>query len=239
MRDGKILHCVLFCLCLFMACLSARAEEKILFREDFASLEQWRPVHFPNIKKHTDYSVETRGQEHYLRAESNASASALVYRQEFNPYEYPRVRWRWKVDNLYEKAQPGAKSGDDYPMRVYIVFRYDPASASLFEKFKYETMRALYGEYPPHSSLTYVWSSKVDDKKIHESPYTSKARVIHLREGDRHVGTWQEENINILEDYEKAFGKKPPPAASIGIMNDSDNTGERSVSYLDYIEVYR
>ena len=24
----------------------------------------------------------------------------------------------------------------------------------------------------------------------------------------------------------------------VGIMNDSDNTGEQSISYLDYIEVY-
>ena len=36
-----------------------------------------------------------------------------------------------------------------------------------------------------------------------------------------------------------AFGCKPPEKAGIAMMNDSDNTGEQSVSYLDYIEGYR
>jgi hypothetical protein len=40
------------------------------------------------------------------------------------------------------------------------------------------------------------------------------------------------------KNYKRAFGKKPPPGARIGSMNDSDNTAERSVSYIDYIEVY-
>ncbi len=31
----------------------------------------------------------------------------------------------------------------------------------------------------------------------------------------------------------------PLPEASLAVMNDSDNTGERSVSYIDYIEILR
>ena len=50
---------------------------------------------------------------------------------------------------------------------------------------------------------------------------------------------WQDEEINILQDYRSAFGKEPPSIASIAIMNDSDNTGQQSVSYIDFIEVFR
>jgi len=53
------------------------------------------------------------------------------------------------------------------------------------------------------------------------------------------ANTWVDEEVNILDDYNKAFGKSPPSTASIAIMNDSDNTGEDSVSYIDFIEVYR
>jgi Ca2+-binding EF-hand superfamily protein len=53
------------------------------------------------------------------------------------------------------------------------------------------------------------------------------------------VGTWQAEEVNILSDYKKAFGTSPPELASLAIMNDSDNTGQASVSYLDFIEVFR
>ena len=47
------------------------------------------------------------------------------------------------------------------------------------------------------------------------------------------------EEIDILEDYLKAFKAKPPLRARIAIMNDSDNTGESAVSWMEYIEVFK
>jgi hypothetical protein len=37
----------------------------------------------------------------------------------------------------------------------------------------------------------------------------------------------------------KAFGIKPPARARIAVMNDSDNTGESSISSMEHIEVFR
>ena len=71
------------------------------------------------------------------------------------------------------------------------------------------------------------------------SPYTDRARLIALEKGPPKVGEWVEESVNILEDYRKAFGVDPPSAANIAIMNDSDNTGEKSVSFVGFIEVYK
>jgi len=39
--------------------------------------------------------------------------------------------------------------------------------------------------------------------------------------------------------HKDAFGEDSPSQASIAIMNDSDNTGEGSVSYIDYIEIHK
>ena len=47
------------------------------------------------------------------------------------------ARWKWKVDNLYQNASPDKKSGDDYPIRVYINFKYDPETADALDKVKY------------------------------------------------------------------------------------------------------
>jgi hypothetical protein len=60
-----------------------------------------------------------------------------------------------------------------------------------------------------------------------------------LQKGPKNVGTWQDQEINIVDDYQKAFGSKPPMRARIAIMNDSDNTGESSISFREYIEVFR
>jgi len=219
---------------------SPGAQEKtVLFHEDFSTLDNWKPFFFPKIKKHSVYTIQKDGERHYLKAESNASASAIVYKESFNVYEYPHVKWRWKVNNVYVKGDARTKAGDDYPLRVYVMFEYDPATAGTFEKLKYGFAKKIYGEYPPHSSLSYVWSSKEEPESIIVSPYTDRAMMILLQMGAKNVGTWQEQEIGIVGDYQQAFGAKPPLRARIAIMNDSDNTGERSISFMEYIEVFR
>ena len=213
--------------------------EGIFFREDFNGLENWRPLYFPKIKEHTEYSIATEGVESYLKAESNASASGIIFREKFNVFEYPKVRWRWKVSNVYRKGNAEEKSGDDYPLRIYIIFKYDPETASFGQRAKYGLVRKIYGEYPPHSSLNYVWASREHNKKIIPNPYASETKMIILQTGDANAGKWIEEEIDIIEDYHKAFGEDPPAVGSIAIMNDSDNTGESSTSFIDYIEMSR
>ena len=232
----------LSCALLLLVCLveSPNAQEKaVLFHEDFATLDNWKPFYFPKIKRHSVYSIQKDGERHYLKAESNASASAIVYKDSFNVYDYPRVRWRWKVNSVYVKGDARSKAGDDYPMRVYVMFEYDPDTAGRFEKLKYGLAKKMYGEYPPHSSLSYVWSSKEGPESIVVSPYTDRAMMVLLQRGARNVGTWQEQEVGIVEDYQKAFGANPPLHARIAIMNDSDNTGEHSISFMEYIEVFR
>jgi hypothetical protein len=236
-----LIQCSIAAFVLFLLFITpCRAEERqILFREDFASLENWRPLFFPNVHKHTTYDIDGKDGERYLRAESNGSASALVYREEFNVYDFPCVRWRWKADNVYQKGDPGRKSGDDYPIRVQIVFKYDPEKAERLKRIEYGLAKKIYGEYPPHSTLSYVWANHEGQKRIITSPFSNSIRVIALEKGGRKLGIWCEEEIDILKDYREAFGAEPPPIAGIVIMNDSDNTGEKSVSYLKAVEVFR
>jgi len=225
--------------CLCIPLHSPAAEPEILFREDFNTLAAWRPLTFPKIKTRSTYTIERSRDQSYLRAESKASASAIVFKNEFDVYQYPTVRWRWKVQNVYQRADAMTKEGDDFPIRIYVMFVYDPDKAGFGESIKYGFAKALYGAYPPHSSLNYVWSSKEHAERIITNPYSDRAKDILLREGPSLVGTWQEEEVNIIADYQDAFGTKPPPKARIAIMNDSDNTGEAAVSWVDYLEVGR
>lgn len=211
----------------------------VLFREDFASLIGWQPLTFPGIKAHSTYAIERDGDRTFLRAESSASASAVVHRGEFDVYQYPKLKWRWRIQNIYRKANATTREGDDFPIRIYVLFTYDPRQAGFGDRISYGFAKALYGEYPPHSSLVYAWSSREHAVRIITSPYTGRAKEILLRQGPALTGTWQDEEVDILEDYEAAFGKKPPRKARLAIMNDSDNTGERSVSWVDHIEVGR
>lgn len=227
-------------LLILLSCFNLYAEDdRVFLREDFNDLHNWRLLVFPKIKKQTEYIIEKDGDRSYLRAESNASASGLILKKEFNVFEYPKIKWRWKVSNIYVKGNAEEKSGDDYPVRVYVIFKYDPDKASVSQRLRYGIAKAIYGEYPPHSSLTYVWGSRKHDKRVTTSPFAEGAKMLILQAGGDNVGRWLQEEVNIVEDYKEAFGNSPPPTASLAIMNDSDNTGERSVSYIDFIEVFK
>ncbi len=209
------------------------------FRENFNELESWKPLYFNNIEKHTEYSIEKEGEVSYLKAESNASASGIVFKQEFDVLSFPKIRWRWKVTNVFKKGNAKEKSGDDYPLRIYIIFKYDPDTASFGRKIKYGLAKKLYGEYPPDSTLNYIWANRQHAEKIITNRYAEEAKMVLLQQGPKNAEQWIEQEVDILADYHKAFKKDPPSTASIAIMNDSDNTGESAVSYIDYIEVYR
>ena len=227
-------------LCVFLAAIPCLAGERnVFFRDNFDTLEKWEPFHFPKIKQYSIYSIHAEGNNSVLKAESSASASALVLKKEFSVYDYPCARWRWKVENIYSGGDARIKKGDDYSMRDYVFFQYEPSQGKIFEKIKNATVRLFYGAYPPHSTLTYIWANREHEDPVLTSTYTPKSKLIPLQAGRKGIGMWHVEKVNIVQDYVKAFGSKPPDTAGIAIMNDSDNTGEHSVSYLDYIEVYR
>ncbi len=232
----KAIGLLCWCLSVLVINTSVFGAESILLLEEFETLDNWEPFYFPKIKKHSTYSI---AEGNILQTESRASASAIIYKKEFKVYEYPLLEWRWKVDKVYQKGDAKTKKGDDYPLRVYIVFKYDPKKAGFRKRLKYKAAKALYGEYPPHSSLNYIWANKEHDNDILTNTYAKEAKMILLQKGEKNVGTWQMQRAHILEDYQKAFGEEPPEVGSIVIMNDSDNTKEQATSYIDYIKIFR
>jgi hypothetical protein len=210
--------------------------ETVIINEDFNNLDKWEAYEFPKIKEHSTYTIIENG---ILKTQSNASASAIIYKDEFNVYEYPKINWRWKVDNILQKGDAKSKIGDDYPLRIYVAFKYDPKEAGIGKRLKYKSAKLLYGTFPPDSSLNYIWANKIHEEDIIPNSFTSKAQMILLKKGDKNVGKWETEEVDILEDYKKAFGEEPPKIASLIIMNDTDNTGESATSYVDYIKIFK
>ena len=55
--------------------------------------------------------------------------------------------------------------------------------------------------------------------------------MIVVQSGPQRVGSWVEEERNVYEDYQLAFGEEPPAISGVAIMSDTDNTKERAVAY--------
>jgi hypothetical protein len=212
----------------------------LLFREEFNSLDGWEPLKFRKIENMCIYTLDLQEEnECYVKAQSSDSASGMVWQGEFDVYEHPMIRWRWKVSNVYVKGNALKKAGDDYPMRIYVMFKYDPKDPHVKKKSKYGLAKFLYGEYPPYASLNYIWANREHQEQFIPNPYAKEAMMIPLQSGPSLAGQWLEEERNILEDYREAFGEDPPAKAGLAFMNDSDNTGESSESWIDWIEIFR
>jgi hypothetical protein len=195
----------------------------------------WEPLAFRSVARHTEYRVVRDGDGWVLRATSDASASALYRRLDVDAAAYPRLTWRWKVDNVVATADARRKTGDDYAARVYVVFRYDAARATTWERTMYRAYRLVYGTDPPASAINYVWDNRLPPGTALDNAYTSRAKMLVLRSGTAEIGRWVTETRNVLDDYRRLIGGDPPRIAAVAVMTDTDDTGERATAWYDAI----
>lgn len=195
----------------------------------------WGPMKFKKIKKRTSYEWSQGGA---LHASADAAASGLMYRLEGDAAETPVLRWRWRISRTLDKGDARKKSGDDYAARVYVTFRYDPKKAGAGTRFKYGLAKRLYGEYPPHAGINYIWANRLPRGESLQNAYTGRVWMIAVRSGGAEAGKWLSEERNILEDYRRLFGEDPPPISGVAVMTDSDNTGEKAEAWYAEIGLF-
>jgi hypothetical protein len=201
---------------------------------------RWKPLTFPKISRHTSYRwVEDEGRKNGVKAESDASASALIREVEFDPKEYPILRWSWKVDNTIRAGDETKKEGDDYAARIYVNFLYDRSKATVWERAQYGAAYAWHGKYPPKAAVNYIWANKLPKGKSLDNAYTPRAKMVAVESGPEKIGQWIDEERNVLQDYKALFGQEPPPAAGVAIMTDTDDTRETAKAFYAGISFCR
>jgi len=173
----------------------------------------------------------------------------------------------WKIDNGYmevvpgtgdiastqphgscqlhlEFAEPSEIKGESQGRGnsgVFLMSQYEIQVLDCYENPTYAdgSTAAIYGEYPPHSSLNYIWANRVYPEAVLANTYTAQAQMFLLQKGAARAGVWVEESRNILEDYRRAFGEEPPETATVAIMADADNTGGKVRAWVDDLVVFR
>ena len=224
---------------LFTACVAA---SNLLVIDRFSSEPGpdgmptgWKVLEFPNIRRHTHYSVTGGGDNQFVKAVSDRSASGIYKEVDFDPKTYPLLSWRWKIENVLEKGDGRTKAGDDYAARVYVTFHPAPGSESLLERVKRQVALRLYGVAPPARALNYIWANKLKKGTAIYNAYTDRAGMVAVESGRLEAGRWVEEEVNIYRDYKRLFKSEPPRVSGIALMTDTDNTGEAATAYYDDI----
>lgn len=197
----------------------------------------WEPLEFPNIDQHSEYRLVIDDGVQVVQAQTHGGASGLIARLDHLPDGQLQLRWRWKVSGVFSKGDARTKAGDDYPARIYVAFAFEPERAGFFDRLKRKTVKTLFGEELPGNALNYIWANKLPQGQFIRNPYTDQTVMVAVNSGNAEVNEWVTVTRSIATDYRQAFGTEPPAIVGIGIMSDSDNTGEVATAWYGDIEL--
>jgi len=198
--------------------------------------EAWEPMLFEKIPTHTSYSFVREDGGYVVRADARASASGFTRRLALDLKQFPILRWRWKVEGVLAKGNVAEKSGDDYPARIYVAFKYESDRVGFFRKAKYTAARTILGDLPI-GAINYIWASNAPQGGIYDNPFAGDfVKMIAVESGPKRVGEWIVEERDVFADYVRAFGDEPPLVEGVAIMTDTDNTGESVTAWYGDIE---
>lgn len=226
-----------FALWLFAA--QAQAAAQLPWREDFDDRQRWRDWQFAEVPRHTGYRIVRTEGTGVLRIAADHSASALLLDEPFSldAATSVRLRWRWKVDALPAAGDVRRKSGDDYALRIYVIFEQPERDAGWLERWAMRRSRLPGEGYLPERSLVYVRVERAELRAPFSSPYTDRQMMIPKLYPASQRGRWAEVEVSPLADYQAVFGHPAPRQFRLAIMGDADNSGSASLAWLDWIEL--
>ncbi len=199
----------------------------------------WQKWTLSKFKKATQYELVAQDGKTVIKASAHASASGLVHQLRVSPKAYPLLRWRWKVTELIVKADNTQKHTDDSPVRVVVSFDGIIDDLPLDDRIFFDNIRLLTGQELPYATLVYIWENRAPKNRVIPNLHTSRIKMIVAESGRDKVGAWQEVTRNVYQDFKRAFGEEPGAITAIGIMTDTDNTGDNVHAYYGDIQFQR
>lgn len=156
------------------------------------------------------YRVAEEAGNHFLHAYADNQDVQIGLTRTFKPKEFPVLQWRWRVKQLPKGGDERTVKTNDSAAGVYVVF-----DSALIPRV-----------------IKYVWSSTLPVGTSMQSPVYWRAKVVVLESGSSRSDEWEQETINVYEDYKKLFGAEPGEVQGIAVLTDSNTT--KSVAEADY-----
>jgi len=191
----------------------------------------WQDWSFSRFKKPTRYELVTDSGQVVVKATADGSASGLRHRLKLDPAAHPLLTWRWKVNRLIESADNTRKDTEDSPVRVLVTFDGTIEKLPLADRLLFDDVYLLTGRRMPYATLVYIWENRLSKGAVIPNSHTSRIKMIVAESGRENLGQWHTVTRNVVDDFRHAFGEQPGTITSIGIMTDTDNTGEKAEAY--------
>lgn len=159
--------------------------------------EEWEPMDFRGITP-TEYSLVEKGGQTVVKAVSEQSSSGLVRRIDIDLQEYPVIRWSWYAENLIEDGNVHEEDGDDYPVRIYVIFDYDLSNLGWWQRNMLRALRTFYGDVPARA-INYIWDKETEVGTVVENPYTDLVMMQVVESGDENL------QLRLAYDFGEGF----------------------------------
>lgn len=204
-----------------------------------SSIAGWRTVQIPKqistqykIVADPDSALPSDAQAAVLQADSTSAAASLLAQLDVDPKRTPILQWRWRTATMLKNGDVMTKAGDDYPLRVYVVFDVPLESLSFGARTKIRFARSLFGADVPVAALCYVWDAKQPVGTTVWNAYTDRLRMVVLQSGAAKQNQWVSEHRDVAADFKAAFGFDAPKITAVLVGADTDNTKEATRSWF-------
>jgi hypothetical protein len=196
----------------------------------------WAHAGLPQQKSPpTRFSVREVDGRRVLQIEADRSYGNLVH--PLSGAAAGRLSWRWRIDQPVSGADLRKKQGDDAALKVCALFELPRERVPFVERQLLRLAESRFGEPLPNATLCYVWDPSWPRESIVSNAYTRRLRFITL---DGAAGVWHVERHDLAADFLRAFGdesREVPPLRAILVGADADNTGGRSLAWLDALRL--
>ena len=193
-----------------------------------AGPDQWEPFVILPQTPHTQYRVVATSEGTVLEANADRSASGLYRRIRIDPKTHPIVEWRWNVLQPVAGADARIPAREDSPARLVISFHGDINRLDFQERITLRLYKGLTGQTLPYAMLMYIWAGNLPAETTIPSDHTAKIQMIVLPGDSKNVGRWVAFRRTLREDYRRVFGEDPSDIVAVGVMTDSDDTGQQA-----------
>jgi hypothetical protein len=201
----------------------------------------WHSLIITRTKAATRYDlvIDPETKRVVIRAHAEDAATGLKQLLDVDPGERPLIAWQWRVVNLIPSADNTNAKTEDAPVRLMLFFDGDVNKLPMKERLKMQAARVVSGQPVPYATLIYIWENRQPVGKVITNAHTSRVRMVVAGSGNDRLGQWEHFERNYVEDFRRAFNEAPGRLVGVGILTDTDNTGESIEAFYGDIELRR
>ena len=154
-----------------------------------------------------DIATGSDDEAAFVRLRSRKASFALERSVDVDLDQYPYLAWRWKVSELPRGGDFRRSATDDQAAQVLVAFQ-------------------------DRRVLTYIWDTTAPKGAMQSA---SSIPLVHIfafvcRSGPEELNRWLSEARNIVEDYGRAYGRRPPRVKGVRLQINSQHTGTTAES---------